>query len=158
MNRFEIEKKYETNGLKDYKLKTTDDLRNIHKINYKWVDGYEDLSEENKTIYEKFIVNIFNAFGLEGRATLVPKAIYYAQELNYLAKEDLEDDSYIVVAKTISSIDKIGFKVRKYDYDYKEYKHLDILEIERIYYFRFEYELDGDKRWLHITENGETWY
>lgn len=34
MNRFQLENLYEVNGLKDYKLKTTDDLLRTHGINW----------------------------------------------------------------------------------------------------------------------------
>ena len=39
MNRFQLEKLYEVNGLKDYKLKTTDDLLKTHGIDFKEVAG-----------------------------------------------------------------------------------------------------------------------
>ena len=57
MNRFQLEKLYEVNGLKDYKLKTTDDLLKTHGLDFKEVAGYTRLDDLNKLLYEKFIVN-----------------------------------------------------------------------------------------------------
>jgi len=71
MNRFQLEKLYEVNGLKDYKLKTTDDLLKTHGIDFKEVDGYTRLDDLNKLLYEKFIVNFLNGLGLDSRMALM---------------------------------------------------------------------------------------
>jgi len=88
VERFQIEKMYEINGLKDYKLKTTGDLLKVHGIDFKEVRGYNRLDDLNRVIYEKFIVNLFNGLGLESRATMIPEGIYYVEDIGYLAKED----------------------------------------------------------------------
>lgn len=74
----QIENLYEINGIEDCKLKSTDDLLKVHGIDFRAVDGYNRLDDLSRNVYEKFIVNIFNAWGLESRSTLVPKGIYFA--------------------------------------------------------------------------------
>jgi len=159
MNRSQIENLYKVNGLTDYKLKTHEDLLKCHGINFK-IDGYSRLNDIDRAIYEKFILNIFNVFGLESRATLIPKGIYLAEQVDYLAKEDPEDDYYIVVGETIYTIDKNGLKTVHRTWKDEDYKHLEstIVEGEGKRYLRFEYEHDGRNEWLHVINNGKEWY
>lgn len=164
MNRNQIENLYKINGINDYKLKNTEDLLKCHGVNFKQVDGYNRIDDINRAIYEIFIVNIFNAWGLEVRATLVPKGIYYVEHIEHLSKENPEDDYYIVVGATINAIDKNGIKSVLHHYIYDDYKNLKILENEVSNYLRFEYEYeaqeDGEpqKEWLHVLKEGSDWY
>lgn len=164
MNRFQIENIYEVNGLNDYKLKTTDDLLKCHGIDYKAVDGYNRLDDINRTIYEKFIVNFFNGLGLESRATLVPKAIYYVEQTDILVKENPEDDYFIVAGGIVKAIDRNGTKSVIRSWNDEDYKDLKPIENESTYYLRFEYEHgsyeDGTprKEWLHVIKEGTEWY
>lgn len=158
MNRLQIENLYKINGIKDFKLKTTEDLLKCHGVDFKQVNGYTRLDDINKSIYEKFIINIYNAFGLELRATLAPKGIYYVEHTEHLSKEDPEDDCYVVIGATINSIDKTGLKSVLHHYIFDDYKNLEILENEVSNYLRFEYELDGRNEWLHVLKDGTDWY
>ncbi|MCO5388852.1 MAG: hypothetical protein NHB14_27215 [Desulfosporosinus sp.] len=105
MNRFQLEKLYEVNGLKDYRLRTTDDLLRVHGIDFKSVDGYSRLDDVNKMLYERFIVNYFNGFGLDTRLTMIPKGIYFVEDFDYLVKENPEDDYWNVSGGLVMAID-----------------------------------------------------
>jgi hypothetical protein len=154
----EIENFYKANGLKDCKLKTTEDLFKIHGVNFKAVEGYNNLDDINRVIYEKFIVNIFNAYGLESRTSLIPKAIYYAEEIEYLVNIKGEDEDYsLVVGGLIKSIDRNGLKTNIHTWTEKGYKDVKVQEKGSKYYLRFEYEHNGKPEWLHVT-NENTWY
>jgi len=162
MNRFQLENIYKANGLTDFKLKDTEDLLKVHGINYR-VEGYNRLDDLNRKLYEKFIVNIFNAFGLESRATLTPKGIYYVEEIDYLAKENPTDDYYIGVGGIVNVIDRNGMKSVHRTWNSENYKHLEVIEKPAKQYLRFEYEHgvydDGEprKEWLHVIKEDE-WY
>jgi len=158
MNRFQLENLYEINGLNNYKLKTTEDIIKCHGINYKDVDGYNRLDDVNKANYEKFIVKIFNAWGLESRSTLIPKGIYFVEHVEHLVIEDLDDDNFIISGATIYAIDRNGLKYVLHDWSDDDYKELPIVRNEISKYLRFEYEHDGRKEWLHVTDQGEEWY
>lgn len=158
MNRFQLEKLYEKNGLKDYKLNNTDDLLKCHGIDYKGIEGYNRLDDINRAIFKKFIVNIFNGLGLESRATLYPRGIYYAEEIEYIGKENPEDDYYISISSVVYSIDRNGFKSVLHTWEDEEYKHLKALKSETKKYLRFEYEHQGRKEWLHVIKEGRKWY
>src|SRR5665648_860906 len=61
MNRFQLEKLYEVNGLKDYKLKTTDDLLKTHGLD------------------------------LDSRMTMIPKGIYFVEDFDYAVENPGDD-------------------------------------------------------------------
>lgn len=164
MNRFQIENLYEINGLKDYKLRTTEDLLKCHGIDFKAVDGYNRLDDINRSIYEKFIIKFLNGLGLESRAELVPKGIYFVEDETLLVKENPQDEDYIVSGGIIYAIDRNGLKSVLHTWTDEEYKDFEVIEKETSTYLRFEYEHgtydDGTprKEWLHVTEQGKEWY
>lgn len=90
--------------------------------------------------------------------------IYYPEEVQYLAKENPQDDYYIVVGGDVRAIDRSGLKTVLHTCADEEYVHLDIIESETKQYLRFEYEhgtYEDDtprKEWLHVTHEGTQWY
>ena len=158
MNRKHIEKQYEINGITDYKLRDTEDLLKVHGIDFKAVEGYNRIDHLNRAIYKKFIVNIFNGLGLESRATLIPKGIYWVEDIEYLAKENPQDDYYVQAKRIVMAIDRSGLKSVLHTYQEEEYQDLEILESEVENYLRFEYEHQERSEWLHVTHEGEQWY
>lgn len=164
MNRSQLENLYKVNGLTDYQLKSTEDLLKVHGIDYKAVKGYAGLDDLNKAIYKKFIINIFNAWGLDSRALLIPKGIYWVEESNYLVKESPDQDYYNIAGGIVYSIEKDRKKTVLREWEDKDYKHLErVIESPKAY-LRFEYQHgtndDGEPRneWLHIIKGGEQWY
>lgn len=157
MNRFQLEKLYEINGLKDYKLKTPDDLLKTHGIDYRKVDGYGRLDDLNKKLYEQFIVNYFNGQGLDSRATMFPKGIYYVEEIEYIAKKHPEDEYFIVVGGLVKAIDRNGLKTVLHSWNDEDYKDLEFIESKPKTYLRFEYEHQGREEWQHVIDP-KTWY
>ncbi|MCO5384626.1 MAG: hypothetical protein NHB14_01490 [Desulfosporosinus sp.] len=157
MNRFQLEKIYESNGLKDYKLKTTDDLLRVHGIDFKAVDGYSRLDDVNKLLYEKFIVNYFNGYGLDTRLTMIPKGIYFVEDFDYLVKEKPEDDYWNVSGGLVMAIDKNGLKTVHRAWKDEDYAHLEAIEGKHKTYLRFEYIIDDRDEWMHVIGPKE-WY
>nr|WP_315990814.1 hypothetical protein [Desulforamulus aquiferis] len=158
MESFQIENLYKVNGITDYKLKSTDDLLRTHGIDYKAVAGYKSLDDLNKLLYEKFIINIYNAFGLRARATLLPKGIYFVEDEEYLiTKQDEEGQYNMAVGGVIKSIDKNGNKTILHTWEDQDYKHLKKKKRENKTYLRFEYEIQGGSGWLHVMDE-ESWY
>lgn len=160
MNRFQLENIYKANGLTDYQLKTTDDLLKVHGVDYKTVTGYKKLDDLNKRLYEKFIVNFYNAFGLDTRLALIPKAIYFAEEITYATRQQDEDGEYfLVIGGELWEIDKTGNKRCISTWIDDDYKGSNKDKTGTKTYLRFEYERegrDGDE-WLHVTGEKE-WY
>jgi len=157
MNRSQLEKLYEVNGLKDYSLKTADDLLRTHGINFKAVEGYTRLDDVNKLLYEKFIINLFNGLGLDSRMTMVPKGIYYVEDFDYLVKENPEDDYFNVAGGLVMAIDKNGLKTVHRSWKDDDYTHLEMTKGKPKTYLRFEYEHNDREEWLHVIDP-KTWY
>ena len=157
MNRHQLEKLYEINGLRDYKLKSAEDLIKTHGIDAREVDGYSLLDDLSRQLYEKFIINFFNGLGLDSRATLIPQGIYYVEEIEYLAKEDPKDDFYIVTGGLVLAIARNGVKTVHSSWRDENYQNLDSSESKPKRYLRFEYEHQGRKEWQHVV-NEDTWY
>jgi len=156
MNRFQLEKLYEVNGLKDYKLKTTDDLLKTHGLDFKEVDGYTRLDDLNKLLYEKFIVNFLNGLGLDSRIALIPKGIYFVEDFDY-AVENPGDDYLTVAGGLVMAIDKNGLKTVHRSWKDDDYTHLEMIQGKTKTYLRFEYEHNEREEWLHVIDP-KTWY
>lgn len=163
MNRIQWENIYKAYNLPDYQLNTNDDLLKLYGIDYKSVNGYQNLNDPNKAIYEKFITNFFNAWGLEYRMAIIPNGIYWVEDIEYLVKKDPKDDYYTLFERIIFSLDFDGNKtvLRRFK-EKEEFQYFEKVTEEKTY-LRFEYQHgfyeDGKprKEWLHIL-NEKEWY
>lgn len=164
MNRDQVEKIFEINGLNDYRLNSIEDLEKCLGIDAKEVKGYEYLTEENKHIYENFIVNYYNSIGMNSKINTIPKAINYVEEVDYTAPHpDAEtDENYkdcVVSIKTeIIVLKADGSKRKLHTYSNEDYKDLKTTESSREEYLRFAFLEGKSKVWLHVTHEGMQWY
>jgi len=157
MNRFQLEKIYEVNFLKDYKLKNPVDLIKTHGIDYIEVNGFNRLTNENKLLFGKFIVNFFNCLGLDSRMTLIPKGIYFVEDFDYIVKENPNDEYWQVAGGVVMTIDKNGLKSVHRSWKDENYAHLEAIKGKAKTYLRFEYEHQERAEWLHVIDS-KTWY
>lgn len=157
MNRFKLEKLYEVNGLTDYKLKTPDNIFNTHGIDYMAVKGFESLDDLNRELYAKFIVNFMNGLGLDSRAVLIPKGIFYVEDYDFIAKEKAEDEYWQVTGGEVISIDRNGKRKAHRSWQNDDYQHLTSIPAKSEFYLRFEYKHAGRNEWLHVIDP-KTWY
>ncbi|WP_153064149.1 hypothetical protein [Vallitalea guaymasensis] len=132
-----------------------------NKINEKvpqgGIKGYDKLTQENKNLYDNFIKNFHNAWGLDARATIRPIEINYVREIEHLGKENQEDDYYIVLKTEIHAIYNDGTTKLIHEYHKDEYKSLSTVTIETKEYLRFEYKIYDREDWLHVVNERE-WY
>jgi len=157
MNRSQLEKLYEVNGLSDYRLGTIGDIIRTHGIDVTAVKGIGKLDEINKELYYEFIVNFMNGQGLDSRATLYPKGIYFVEEFDYLVKENPDDEYWNVSGGFVMAIDKNGLKTIHRTWKDEDYAHLEAIEGKHKTYLRFEYEHQGRDEWQHVIGPKE-WY
>ncbi|MGE4282357.1 MAG: hypothetical protein AB7G87_01410 [Clostridia bacterium] len=163
MERFQIEKLYKVNGLGDYKLKSPVDLVKTHGIDYIEINGFNRLNDLQKLLFSKFIVNYFNGYGLKTRCSIVPKGIYFVEEVEYLVKEDSEDDIYTIVGEKVLAIDRNGLKTVHHYWKNETFDHIKeqypgmIIESQLKQYLRFEYVINGHPGWQHVISDKE-WY
>lgn len=64
-------------------------------------------------------------------------------DIEYLVKEDLNDDYFMVVGGIVNVMDRQEFKYIHETRRDEEYAHLEIKESEAQTYIRFEYEHEG---------------
>ena len=154
----QVKNLYKANGLRDYRLRSTSDLLKVHGVDFKSVNGYNRLDDINRNIFEKFIVNFYNASGLEARSLIVPQGIYFVEDIEYLAKENPKDEHYTVIGGTVLSIDRNGLKSVLHHWHDKEHKDTKGEAQERKEYLRFEYKRGNSEVWQHVIDGGENWY
>lgn len=154
----QIEKIYEANGLDDYLLTDTNDILKCHGINFMEVPGYDELDDFNKKIFKNFIVNYYNARGLEYRSEINPTGIYFVEHIHYSAKDPRFGGEYIGVASTVMSIGKNGIKNILRQWEDKHCKDLKRDKETSEKYLRFEYDHHGKSEWYHVIEGGRKWY
>lgn len=151
----EIKNLYEECNLEDYKLTSIEDIQIVHKINVLDLEGYDNLVSDNQELFNKFIINFFNAQGLEMRNTLYPISVDFVREVEFLGKENLQDDYYIIIGGKVEI-----FKNGKFE-PLSEWKDEDCetecLKQEETQYLRFVYEINNRKEWQHILNENE-WY
>lgn len=69
-----IKDKYLDNGLDTFELEKLNDFLVIHDVDVKQIKGIDKLSQ-NRAMFEKFIINFYNAQGLEAREKIKPVSV-----------------------------------------------------------------------------------
>ncbi|PYG84270.1 hypothetical protein LY28_03722 [Ruminiclostridium sufflavum DSM 19573] len=148
---------YISNGLNEFKLTNHNDLIKVYGIDVVQIHGYSNLSAEHKNIFDFFIINFFNACGLETRARLMPVSINFVLDEEYLGKENESDACYIPLGGKLTALHDGGkTKVIRCWKD-KVYCHLPCICTERQRYLRFEYKNGKSKTWQHVISAAK-WY
>lgn len=147
----EMTKKYEERGLSDYKLRTLDDLKEIHGVDVQELSGYSGLSENNRNLFNVTVLRFYNAHGLNSRLELKPKAVNYVLEKDYT--KVIGDDRY-GIATQIFVLDSNG-QLTDICLHNSVQSEIDIADCEENILRYLCFELNND--WFHITEKGE-WY
>jgi len=163
MKRNEVEKIFQEHGLNDYRLTCIEDLKSCLGIEALKVNGYEDLTEENKEIFRNFIINFFNSIGMDRKMITVPKAINYVEDIDSVAQDPDDKECVVTVCNVINVIvinviKANGNKKQLHKYVNKEYKDLIVSEQYRKEYLRFAFLEGKSKVWFHVTHEGKQWY
>jgi len=158
MNIQQIKTIYTANDLSTFKVNSHNDLMKVHGVNIEEIQGYNKLSLEHKTIFDAFILNFYNAQGLEQRSSLLPKSINFVLSEQSLGKRYDTDDFYIPLGTVITAFYADGneTKILKHWKD-KKYKDIPCTLKEKEKYLRFEYQINGHEEWLHVLSE-ERWY
>ncbi len=153
--RVHLERKYEELGLKDYKLRNLNQLRDIHDVDVNEIPGYEDLPDEQRKLFNEAIINFYNARGLDSRKSLIPKSVNYVYEVNYSKQLSKDNDFWTDVGQEVFVLDEKGGILRRL-HRYVHNKGISFKDCEKQSskpYLRFE--LFGE--WYHIISTNE-WY
>lgn len=151
-----LEDQYKVNGLTENKLNALEDILNVYGLDVLEVEGYDTLTDENKNLYKKFILNFLNGWGLEARSTIKPISFNEVEELEHIGQENSDDGYVTTLLHEKYVIKNDGSKELFKVWENKEDK-LEIKDTIKNRYLRFEYEIYGRKEWLHILNENE-WY
>ena len=150
-----LKRKYISKGLVNFTLRDISDLYSIFGINLLNIKGFVDLDEAHRNSFKIFIVNFYNALSLDSKPKIHPISVNYVKEIEYYIKGP-DDDILIVGKKLFKVVDNEEIILE--DYIDKKYERQEVFKDEPIYYLRFDYLFDNKKEWLHIKEDGITWY
>lgn len=150
-----LKRKYISKGLVNFTLRDISDLYSIFGINLLNIKGFVDLDEANRNSFKIFIVNFYNALSLDSKPKIHPLSVNYVKEIEYYIKGP-DDDILIVGKKLFKVVDNEEIILE--DYIDKKYEKQEVFKDEPIYFLRFDYLFDNKKEWLHIKEDGITWY
>lgn len=146
-----LERLYKERNLNDYILESEEDLFYIHGIKLDQIDGYGRLNDIERKNFSNFIINFYNAHGVEYR-DIAPVRIYVVLEKSYIINTDAIRDFVIrriVIDEKTKEIEDI------WQYERFKDKRGKLKTMER--YMRFEYIENGIKTWLHVNKSGG-WY
>ena len=157
ITRREYEELYENAGIKNYQLRDLTDIELIHGYDLTLLPGYEELSTENKKLFEDTVVRLFNGHGLDTRKDLLPKCVHYVEEINFYKFIEEEDCNSVIGQEVYSLIKnrngKYVHKKRIHRFTYE--KGIPFKECKTYSKTYLRFELKGV--WYHFTEAYE-WY
>ncbi len=145
----EIEQRYIEYGCSDFRLHNLNDLKNIH-FSVKDLQGYCELPQKQRELFDKVIIRFYNAQGLDTRNQLQPKNVHYVNEVEYI------NSNNEIVGEDIYIVESDGETVGKRLHRRKFYKNTDFKKCtasNKGCYLRFELK----NEWYHFMPNG-TWY
>lgn len=153
MNRNQLEEVYLAHGLVDFELRNLNDLLKAHGVDYR-VKGYENLTDENRKLYEEWLIVFFNRQGLGTRLNLVPTRVFFCEEVSHLHGCENDFGKYFEDVK--KELFEIGFDgkrklVRTYKDQDMEGKSIDKVTTSK--YLRVEFK---KKEWYHVYST-ERW-
>ncbi len=155
----EVTALYEKYGRADYQLQTVQDILNIHGYDITETTGYQDLTEENKRIFEAYAIRHLNNVGMNTRLTMWPKSVHYVRELTYAGPEEWDPEEQrnfrweIGKEFIILKADGKTKKFRKYMDDGKTKADIDKTTAKE--FLRVDWKMHGRITWFHVSEELE---
>lgn len=163
MNRSQLINLFEVNGINDYQLQCADDLLKVFGVKLESLEGFQTLSNENKALFSQFILNFYNAQGIDSKLLIEPLSIYYVvKNETWVQVPGNYGLSFYKSITTILDRNLKPLKVfREYKNDEFEGKGFEEVETDSEMYLRFDYiwsypDIDK-KEWLHVMSENE-WY
>ncbi len=172
MNRENLMQLYREYHLNDYQLRDIEDLEAIYQIDVNHLEGYRTLSDQNKQLFDKFIVNFINGLGIDAKLCVDPESIYFVEEFESAIKDPEEFESIITDPEEVFYTLPYEYKVTALDTSNKpikviahrrieENQECEIVRTDVKHYLRFtysyKYEENTKREWLHVMSERE-WY
>ena len=124
MEKVQIEKIYEALGIKSSRLKSLEELEERYGIKVKEIKGYNNLTEENKKIFNNFILNYFNQLGMRTKKAFKPVQINYVEETDFISDDPDDAECELFSKIVIKAIYQDGKKkvIHQFGNQYKGLK------------------------------------
>lgn len=155
----EVTALYEEYGRTDYQLQTVQDVLNIHGYDITETTGYEDLTEENKRIFEAYVIRHLNSVGMNTRIAMWPKSVHYVRELTYTGPEEWDPEEQRNFRWEIGKefiILKANGKTKKFKKYMDDGKtEADIDKTTEKEFLRVDWKMHGRITWFHVSKKLE---
>ena len=155
----EVTALYEEYGRTDYQLQTVQDVLNIHGYDITETTGYEDLTEENKRIFEAYVIRHLNSVGMNTRIAMWPKSVHYVRELTYTGPEEWDPEEQRNFRWEIGKefiILKANGKTKKFKKYMDDGKtEADIDKTTEKEFLRVDWKMHGRITWFHVSKELE---
>jgi hypothetical protein len=144
-----IKEQYKSRGLGDYLLKSLEDLKEIHGVDFTTIPGFNTIDDDNKKLYEKFLVRFFNDWQIDIRDKIKPIEIHFVQDIEYYVKD--QNGNKTSLGKTVTDNATKENLYNDHLIPDDEYQGLKVKK--RIEYFlRFDYMFGLKKRWVCVKD------
>jgi hypothetical protein len=158
MQYLQLQHSYLKNGLDDFCLNSIKDFENVFNMEVDQIEGYKELSEDKKQVFESFLINYLNRIGLNTKAAFIPVSIYYVEEITLGGKMQEDDEYYMEYSRQFYILRPDGKKekMKRKGYFDKEVIYPIVKEYKKGF-LRFDFTEDKKKIWLHVITPTE-WY
>lgn len=142
-------------------LRTIEDVKNIHNFDVTETTGYEDLTEENKRIFEAYVLQHMNSVGMNTKITMWPKSVHFVREYSYCTAPEWDEYEKKNVRWEIGReyiILKANGRTKKFkkflDDDRTE-ADIDKSATTEKEFLRVDWRMNGENIWFHVSEELE---
>ena len=148
---------YEATGRTNYQLKTVNDILVIHGFNIRETTGYEDLTEEQKKIFEAYVIKHMNGVGMDLRLTMWPASVHYVREVMLCGPKNWDNEGqrhyreelgkeYIIL-----KADGKMKKWKKFFYE-KDKTEADVDSKTETEFLRVDWKFGTGRKWFHVSK------
>lgn len=157
----EVTALYQRYGIHDYILRTIEDVKNIHNFDVTETTGYEDLTEENKQIFEAYVLRHMNSVGMNTKITMWPKSVHFIQEYTYCTAPEWNDYEKKNIRRVIGH-EYIILKANGQTKKFKKFMDADRTEADidksattEKEFLRVDWRMNGENIWFHVSKELE---
>ena len=137
-------------------LRSAEDILNIHGFDIRETDGYEDLTQEQKELFESYCVTHMNSLGMNTKITMWPKSVHYVKEYDYYSAPEWDEDEQRNIRWEIGrewiilKANGRTKKFKKYMDEGKTMADVDAVSTQEKEYLRVDWKYQGRAEWFHV--------
>lgn len=125
-----------------------------NRTSYKEV--YEDLTQEQKELFESYCVTHMNSLGMNTKITMWPKSVHYVKEYDYYSAQKWDEDEQRNIRWEIGrewiilKANGRTKKFKKYMDEGKTMADVDAVSTQEKEYLRVDWKYQGRAEWFHV--------